>query len=335
VHLCGGDYTDRDSILFYERLGAGRPFDDPAIGQSGACRWVNGGSTVFRIQSLRQYPYDPALHSYYEDFEWCYRLNQVGVGRFYRSVESLFLHHHVPKVPDATSTPYEFKLKAMPYIQSIAQFFQTHGLIIQNLFDFVPELVAADHKLMVGPAKVLLQWINTYGGQWVLKQWQLGQLAPLFTGQVSSYQEWLDWLQLALPFDQYQHYKMIQDLANQLEKHHCTLESLLTQLGKRQRVAEALSAQLAQRRQVVQTLEAQVQTMKTELTTRQQEFAETKARLIESECMVQLISAQLADTTRRLHSIYHSRYWRMMSLYWRAQGLAGRIGRRAARPKTD
>jgi GT2 family glycosyltransferase len=91
VHLCGGDYWSENGVLSYELLGTGKRFDDPLIGRSGVCKWVNGGLTIFRKAILVSYPYDLSMRGYYEDLEWCYRLSEMGIGRFYKSVEALSL----------------------------------------------------------------------------------------------------------------------------------------------------------------------------------------------------------------------------------------------------
>nr|MDP9122370.1 glycosyltransferase [Acidobacteriota bacterium] len=42
LQFCGGDYREENGVLLFELQGQGRRFDDPAIGATGACRWVPG-----------------------------------------------------------------------------------------------------------------------------------------------------------------------------------------------------------------------------------------------------------------------------------------------------
>lgn len=179
VHVCGGDYEIKDGIIFYQLLGAGKAIDDRAIGQSGQCKWVNGGATLFRVKSLLKHPYDLAMHNYYEDFEWCYRLNQKGQGHFSRCVEALFLHHHEFKIPDASMSKTAARKESMPFISAIARFYEKHGVIIQNIFDFVPELVCLDGKPNAAAARIFFHWFCIYGPDWILNQWLRERLSVL------------------------------------------------------------------------------------------------------------------------------------------------------------
>jgi len=186
--LCGGDYWSEDGVLYYELLGEGRQFDDPLIGGSGMCRWVNGGLTMFRKQSLSKYPYDVTMRSYYEDLEWCYRLNQMGAGCFYRSAEAVALHYHEPKSLATSLSAEEGRQQSMKYLEAQARFYQIHGRIIQNLFDFIPELGPSTDHLSIAAGRILLALINAYGGAWVLDRWNHNELAPLFAPHSGSIQ---------------------------------------------------------------------------------------------------------------------------------------------------
>ncbi|MFH2000317.1 MAG: glycosyltransferase, partial [Planctomycetota bacterium] len=196
VHVCGGDYSENEGMLQYSLLGSGLAFNDPKIGESGLCRWVNGGATLYRTKVLRDYPFDALMKNYYEDLEWCYRLNQLGIGRFYRSVEALALHHYEEKVPDDTALPPEdAKKQSMKYIEAIAYFYKKSGMIIPNLFDFVPELISEENKLDTSIGAVFLDCVNKLGSVRMLDAWSRGDLEPLFSGAVRNCEEWQPSLQ--------------------------------------------------------------------------------------------------------------------------------------------
>ncbi len=171
VHLCGGDYQVSNGVLTIELLGFKKLLDDPSIGDSGPCKWVNGGLTMLKKESLRSHPFDPSMEGYYEDLEWCYRLNQLGVGRFYRQVEAVGLHYHEPKhvtlafAEGDQETPQN--VLAVRCVEAIAHFYRGHGQIIRNLFDFIPELGPTDGQVSLASGRIILELINEYGGQWL------------------------------------------------------------------------------------------------------------------------------------------------------------------------
>lgn len=180
IHLCGADFWIKDEVLFYELLAAGKCFDDPLVGDSGFCKWVSGGATVFRRRALTKHGLNLAMRAYYEDLEWCFRMNKAGLGSFYRNVHSLVIHFHQSALPDISLSKSERRRQSMKYIETIARFYKIHGKIIQNLFDFVPDLGLPTTHLSVSSAKTFLDLMNTYGADWVLDKWNEDELAPLF-----------------------------------------------------------------------------------------------------------------------------------------------------------
>ncbi|MCI0389570.1 MAG: polysaccharide pyruvyl transferase family protein [Acidobacteria bacterium] len=185
IHLCGGGYRIEDGVLNFELFGFGRRFDDWA-GESGPCQWVPGCLTLLRREALIDHPYDLGMRNYYEDLEWCYRLNQSdvrsGEGAFRRVVESTALHYHETKDPNS-SLPVEEKRKAaMKYIETIAYFYKIHGLVIPNIFNYVPELGAQFSPIGRLSARIFLTLTNAHGTEWILEKWNSGELAPLFSG---------------------------------------------------------------------------------------------------------------------------------------------------------
>jgi hypothetical protein len=42
----------------------------------------------------------PGWSAYYEDLEFCFRVNKGGSGRFYRNADSMVIHYHQSALPD-------------------------------------------------------------------------------------------------------------------------------------------------------------------------------------------------------------------------------------------
>jgi glycosyltransferase involved in cell wall biosynthesis/GT2 family glycosyltransferase len=223
IHVSGGDYWSEDGVLFYDLLGKGKPFDDPGVRPSGACNWVNASLTIFNKSVLLEHPFDVSLdftkRGYYEDLEWCYRLKQNGVGRFERVIESLCIHYHESIVQDAPISVEDRRQQSIKSIEGIAYFYKKHGLIIQNFFDFVPELMSTK-GLSVPAARIFLELVNSRGGQWVLDRWNDGQLAPLFNASSLS--------SLVAEKDQ-----TIESLARDVEEKDQALRTITQSLGWR------------------------------------------------------------------------------------------------------
>lgn len=273
LHLCGADYRIEDDVLFFDLLGSGRRFDEN-VGESGPCRWVSGTLTLFRTAVFANHPLDASLRQYYEDLEWCYRLNTLRAGKFHCSIESLAIHYHEPKVPASTLPAAERRRQAIKYVESIASFYERHGVIVQNLFDFVPELITWDNKCNTKSAKLLLSLVNAYGGEWALKQWNGGQFAPLFA--MASAATEIKEKDLK-----------IQSLVDHVAERQSAVESLAAQLAETQGQALALTEQMADQKRTVESLTSQ-------LTERDNTYQALSVRLAESEQMEQSYSAKLA-----------------------------------------
>jgi GT2 family glycosyltransferase len=184
IHVSGGDYWAEDGILYYDLAGAGQRFDDPAVPPSGRCRWINASMTMYQTSVLLEEPFDRSLdftkRGYYEDLEWSYRLNKVGPHRFERIIESIGIHYHEPVVAGEAQRN-ERRENAMKYVEGIAYFYKKHGMIVQNLFDFIPEFRQTE-QMTIQSVAIFLELVDSRGGEWVLDKWNSGQLAPLFMG---------------------------------------------------------------------------------------------------------------------------------------------------------
>ncbi len=185
IHLFGGGYRIDDGVLDFELSGFGRKYDD-WDGVSGPCQWVPGCLALLRREALIEHPYDLGMRNYYEDLEWCYRLNCSGIRSgeeaFRRVNESVALHYHETKDPN-NSLPVEEKRKAaMKYIETIAYFYKIHGLVIPNIFNYVPELGSKSSLISRRSARLFLTMTNICGTEWILEKWNSGELEPLFAG---------------------------------------------------------------------------------------------------------------------------------------------------------
>lgn len=178
LHLCGATYVVENGVLRFELLGSGQSCN-AAINQSGRCDWVPGCLTLFRTACFHHHRYNLGMRYYYEDLEWCYRLNQIGEGGFCRSTEAMAIHYHEEKIPVPSLPMAQRRRLTMNYLESIAHFYRCHGVIIQPLFSFMPELGRIDNPLSIQTGRLLLELINANGGEWVLERWSSGALTPL------------------------------------------------------------------------------------------------------------------------------------------------------------
>lgn len=303
LHLCGGDYRVQDGVLFYDLLGSNKRFDDPSIGESGVCKWVSGGLTLFRRETLLRYPYDLKMRGYYEDLEWCYRLNQKGNGRFYRCVEAVALHFHESKLPDRSLTLGEKRRLSLPYIEAIAAFHSRHGLIIQNLFDFIPELVSPNHEPDVVSSKLLLTLVSARGYEWLLETRRPGEpeefdFASMFSELLAQNQ--MD--EAGAPGSENGSRKSgeMRDLLMLL------LNERQERLAKEQKTREFIERALAERQEMIDAL------------TRESARKDRKIRSL---------VAHVQERQQAIEALQRSRLFRILAFYWRVEQKVRRGGR--------
>ncbi|HJQ22603.1 MAG TPA: glycosyltransferase [Blastocatellia bacterium] len=287
MHLCGGDYEVTDDLLRFELLGAGQRFDE-AAGGSGGCRWVPGGATMFRRDLLVKHPYDLGMHRYYEDLEWCYRLNQAGVGEFYRSARALMIHYHESKTPPPSLPAGERRRQSMPYIASLAHFYKRHGKILQSLFNFVPELGVPTEPLSLSSARLLLELVHVYGAEWVLDQWDREQLAPLF----------------AVP-----------RLLAQVEEGRQAMRALSAEAADKEQTIQRLATGLKEKEQALQRLAAELEEKEQALEEKERALQTEQARAADRQQACERLAAQLRLKERELERITGTLGWRLLRLY--------------------
>jgi GT2 family glycosyltransferase len=354
VHLCGGDYMSKDDVLSYELLGSGLRFDDPAIGGSGLCKWINGGATMFRKAAFLSQPFDLAMQGYYEDLEWCYRLNQIGEGLFHRSVEALALHYHRPPTLADAASSEDKRQQSVKYIEAIAHFYRIHGRIVQNIFDFVPELRPPSDQLVISAARMFLELVNSVGTDWLMERWNGNRLDPLFAatrlstesaqlveaqGRVMELTDRLAISKAKFSAKTVEDGKTIESLTESLAKSNAnfnartvedgkTIESLRDRLARSEQLVRVLVTERRETRKSLEHLleemslkEAEKQKIideKQETIDQKQKLIEEKQKLIEEKQTsieeLSLLASALEAEIQRLKSTLG---WRLLNVYGR------------------
>ncbi|HEV7484850.1 MAG TPA: glycosyltransferase [Thermoanaerobaculia bacterium] len=177
LQFCGGDYSVRDGLIHFEPLADGRPFDDSSV-VSAPCRWVGGTTFACRRMLFEEFPLDLGMTTYFEDNEWCYRIDRQRAFSFRTAADALVLHYSVSKERTG-STPNDL-LRSAGFIVPMAHFYDQHGLVQHDLFGFVPELQLPDGSFDVAGARLLLELVTAKGKEWFALQWVSGGLSSLF-----------------------------------------------------------------------------------------------------------------------------------------------------------
>jgi exopolysaccharide biosynthesis predicted pyruvyltransferase EpsI len=188
IEHCGANYQLTDRLIEIDLLGRGRRYDDP-LGGSSLCRLIPGGMMLVRTEALQRDPLDPELGPDLDVPEWSYRLDCRGEGRLFRSIEALAVRQKPP------ATSIESRLN------SLAHFLRKHGLIIDTLFELLPELGPSADPNSLGAGKLLLILLNQCGVKWVMERWRNNDLAPLFktvSAREKTLQKEVDSLRLQL-----------------------------------------------------------------------------------------------------------------------------------------
>jgi GT2 family glycosyltransferase len=176
VQLCGADYHDDGAVLALAPLGRGLRWDDPGLGSSGPCRWLSGALLLARRSVFAACPLAAEM-AYFEDNEWCYRIDARWPGSLRRAVAALALHHQQEN--GRRGSGLVGIGDALPFLAAAARFHQLHGRILDTVFGFAPELAASGVRDVAG-ARLLLELIAAKGSDWALLNWLNGGLAPLF-----------------------------------------------------------------------------------------------------------------------------------------------------------
>jgi uncharacterized coiled-coil protein SlyX len=223
---------------------------------------------------LQRFPYDQHMRHYFEDNEWCHRINLAGAGKFYRVVEALGIHYHESKAPNPSQPVEESRKQRMKYVETLAYFYQKHNLIYMGLFHFIPELGAPTSQLSISSARIFLELVNSHGAGWVLDRWNDNQLAPLFAAES---------LQTQLAEKE----QVIRDSSAQLAEKEQAIRNFSAQLAQKEQLMREFSAQLAEKEQAIRNSSAQ-------LAEQEQVIRDSSAQVAEKEQAIRDLSAQVA-----------------------------------------
>lgn len=175
----GGSMEVEEEIVTFTLLGWDVPFVEADLPPSGASGWVPGGASLTRLALLREFPIDVTMGSYYEDNEWCYRVERARPDSFRRSREALVLHHVQPRCPSGSDLASRSHIVQL--LGSHARFYELHGVLLGPwLFSLlIPELRTEDGRCDLAAARVLMELVASKGTDWTLRSWMNGDLNGL------------------------------------------------------------------------------------------------------------------------------------------------------------
>jgi glycosyltransferase involved in cell wall biosynthesis len=177
LHHSGGWMSTEDQVVKFTLIGAGQPASDP-VPPSGNAGWVPGTAALARASALREFPLDAGIYSYFEDNEWCYRVERARPGSFRRSREARAVHHFTSK--HGPGTDFATRSVAVDVLGAHARFYARHGKLLDlSLFDLVPELRDNEGTGDVAAARLLMELLLAKGGDWTFMEWMNGGLEVL------------------------------------------------------------------------------------------------------------------------------------------------------------
>ena len=182
LHHSGGWLSIEDQAVRFTLVGAGQLGSEP-LPPSGNAGWVPGTVALIRRSVLREFPIDAGMRSYFEDNEWCYRVERARPGSFRRSREARAVHHFSSK--HGPGTDFATRSVAIDVLGAHACFYARHGKLLDlSLYDLVPELRDDDGVGDAPPARLLMELLLAKGPDWTFMEWMNGGLAILLGGGV-------------------------------------------------------------------------------------------------------------------------------------------------------
>lgn len=184
VQYSGGWLRVADGVADFSLIGAGAPVID-ALPPTGPAGWVPGTAVLIRRHLLDEFPIDDRMSAYYEDNEWCYRVELARPGSFRRSREARAVHHSAPK--HRPGLDFTTRSLAVELLHAHARFYERHGVLLgAALFHLVPELRDANGVRDVAAARLLMELLLAKGTDWVFMEWMNGNLRPLLMGDTRA-----------------------------------------------------------------------------------------------------------------------------------------------------
>jgi hypothetical protein len=178
VHHSGGSLRESDGVVGFSLIGLGESASE--LPATGPADWVPGTAALIRRDVLEEFPIETRMSAYYEDNEWCYRVDRARPGCFRRSLEARAVHNFTHKHrPDVELLK---RAHAVEFLHSQARFYERHGALLETVFDFVPELTDAAGVRDQRAARLLMEVLLAKGTDWTLMEWMNGNLDGLLGG---------------------------------------------------------------------------------------------------------------------------------------------------------
>jgi glycosyltransferase involved in cell wall biosynthesis len=168
VHHSGGRVSVSSGVASFSLIGHGEPGVD-GLPDTGPAGWVPGTAALIRRDVFEEFPVDERMAAYYEDNEWCYRVEGARPGSFRRSLEATAVHGFPFEFP--ADGAFVTRSLAVERLLDHARFFERHGTLLASVFDFVPELRDADGHCDVPAAQILMELLLAKGSDWTLMEW--------------------------------------------------------------------------------------------------------------------------------------------------------------------
>jgi GT2 family glycosyltransferase len=181
-HFGGPMAASAETVRFWLD-GSGLDFDDPSLPASGPTGWAPGTGSLLRTQVLRDVAIDDGMAAYYEDNDWCHRVEQRRPGSFRRCREALVLHHHDTAADSMLGLGFVERYEAVHRLAAQAHFFHVNGLLLEmHLLEVLPALRRSDGRTDLAAGRLLMELIRAQGVDWTVMEWMNGGLAPLLDG---------------------------------------------------------------------------------------------------------------------------------------------------------
>ncbi len=177
IHHSGGWLSIEQRAVGFALIGAGERSPDP-LPPTGPAGWVPGTAVLIRRSLLQEFPIDGRMRSYFEDNEWCYRVETARPGSFRRSREARAVHHFTDR--HGPGVDFRTRSVAVGLLSAHARFYERHGKLLDlSLFDLVPELRVDRTGRDAAAARLLMELLCSRGSDWTLMAWMNGDLDPL------------------------------------------------------------------------------------------------------------------------------------------------------------
>jgi GT2 family glycosyltransferase len=183
VQHFGGWIAVSDEDARFGHDGSGLPVDHPSLPATGPSGWVPGTAALLRTRVLQEVAIDDRMAAYYEDNDWCYRVEQRRPGSFRRCREALVLHRHDYGAARPPSSRLVQRYEIVERLAAHAHFFHAHGVLLDvDLRLAIPELCRPDGAIDLPAARLLMELISARGVDWTVMEWMNGGLRPLLDG---------------------------------------------------------------------------------------------------------------------------------------------------------